>query len=55
MESLKGLIELHEHGLIHADLKPDNLFYKGDKAKIADLGLSIPILIEESFAYALIK
>ena len=39
---LKGVEFLHEHHLIHRDLKPQNIFFDatGDKVKIGDFGLA---------------
>ena len=39
-----GIAYIHKHGLIHRDIKPDNLFYMNDGTlKIADFGISAPI------------
>jgi len=36
-----GVSYIHEHGLLHRDLKPDNLFYLSDGSiKIADFGIA---------------
>lgn len=38
---VKGLHYIHEHGMIHRDLKPMNIFFQGDELtpKIGDFGL----------------
>ena len=39
-----GIAYIHRHGLIHRDIKPDNLFYMSDgTVKISDFGISAPI------------
>jgi len=39
-----GVSYIHEHGLLHRDLKPDNLFYLADGSiKIADFGIATKI------------
>jgi serine/threonine protein kinase len=39
-EALQGLECLHKCGILHLDLKPDNLLLQSDTVKIADFGLS---------------
>ncbi|CAA6673189.1 unnamed protein product [Spirodela intermedia] len=40
---LRGLRRIHQAGLVHCDIKPQNLLVTGDgRAKIADFGLSKP-------------
>jgi tRNA A-37 threonylcarbamoyl transferase component Bud32 len=36
---LEGLLHIHSHGLVHLDIKPANIFIKGQTFKIGDLGL----------------
>jgi serine/threonine protein kinase len=39
-QSLLGLQCMHEHNMVHLDIKPDNLLIKDNKIlKISDLGL----------------
>lgn len=41
VEILKGVVQVHEHSLIHRDLKPQNILYnKKGKIKIIDFNLS---------------
>jgi eukaryotic translation initiation factor 2-alpha kinase 1 len=37
---VEGVQHMHECGVIHRDLKPDNIFIQGDVPKIGDFGLS---------------
>lgn len=44
LQLTSGVQYIHEHGLIHRDIKPDNLFYLPDgSVKIADFGISTPL------------
>lgn len=38
--ALLGLASIHKHGILHLDVKPENLLFKGNTLKIADFGLS---------------
>ena len=38
-QALMGLKCMHEHNMVHLDIKPDNLLVKNEEIKIADLGL----------------
>jgi len=41
LQLTSGVQYIHEHGLVHRDIKPDNLFYLPDgSVKIADFGIS---------------
>lgn len=44
LQLTSGVAYIHEHGLLHRDIKPDNLFYLPDGSiKIADFGISTPL------------
>ncbi|TMW55598.1 hypothetical protein Poli38472_010480 [Pythium oligandrum] len=45
---VQGVQHLHATGVIHRDLKPDNIFVHGDIAKIGDFGLSKSIFGDNS-------
>ncbi len=39
IELLQGLAYLHRHGIVHRDIKPDNLLYSGGRLRLLDFGL----------------
>lgn len=39
---LAGLEELHRHGLVHRDIKPDNILWVNGRATLSDAGLIVP-------------
>jgi serine/threonine protein kinase len=44
LQLTSGVQYIHNHGLVHRDIKPDNLFYLSDgSVKIADFGISTQI------------
>ncbi len=40
VQAARGVQALHEHSLVHFDLKPANIFLRGDVARVGDYGLS---------------
>jgi len=40
IDFLRGLQEIHDEGLAHCDLKPENALKDGDRVKIIDFGMS---------------
>jgi hypothetical protein len=40
VQAARGVLALHDRRLVHFDLKPSNVFLKGDVARVGDYGLS---------------
>jgi len=40
VQTARGVLALHDRRLVHFDLKPSNIFLKGDVARVGDYGLS---------------
>lgn len=40
VQACRGVVALHDRRLVHFDLKPSNVFLKGDAARVGDYGLS---------------
>lgn len=47
-ETLLGLASIHKQGILHLDVKPENLLFKGNILKIADFGLSRAVKFRNS-------
>lgn len=39
LDVVSGLVRLHQHGLVHRDVKPGNIIFVNGRAKLADIGL----------------
>ena len=39
-QAARGLVALHERRIVHFDLKPSNIFIRGESARLGDYGLS---------------
>ncbi|KAL4101535.1 hypothetical protein PRIC1_005287 [Phytophthora ramorum] len=48
LSAVQGVAHMHSYGVIHRDLKPDNIFIHGDLAKIGDFGLSKSVFADSS-------
>ncbi|KAG7394203.1 Eukaryotic translation initiation factor 2-alpha kinase [Phytophthora boehmeriae] len=46
--AVQGVAHMHSYGVIHRDLKPDNIFIHGDVAKIGDFGLSKSVFADSA-------
>jgi energy-coupling factor transporter ATP-binding protein EcfA2 len=43
-DTMSGLAYLHEHHIIHGDIKPSNILWDGQRAKLGDYGLDSLVL-----------
>lgn len=41
LDMLQALVYLHQHGVLHRDLKPDNVLVVDEQVKVMDFGLSL--------------
>ena len=47
-EVARGLQWLHEHNIVHRDVKPENILIDGNQVKLCDFGLSIDMGVRET-------
>ncbi len=40
VQAARGVLALHERSIVHFDLKPSNVFLRGESARVGDYGLS---------------
>ncbi len=52
-QAAAGLHAVHQAGVVHCDVKPPNLFLRGDgSVTVGDFGIAIPTVAERGFSYA---
>ena len=52
-QAAEGLHAVHQSGVVHCDVKPPNLFLRGDgSVTVGDFGIAIPAIAERGTSYA---
>ena len=52
-QAARGLHAVHQAGVVHCDVKPPNLFLRGDGSiTVGDFGIAIPAIAERGTSYA---